>query len=448
MEFDGSPSQKTLPTLSFNKKLVFYFLLLLFTYIFTEILSYGAYRLLYGQFSFSQNQSERAQIISPVAKNAGPLYGGDRRNWNVLHPYYGFVTEGVDPNIQCKDTTNCDRRARTYEDLPFVQSNADNLIVGILGGSFAHGVSYATESIKHTLARIPRFKGKEIHLYHMAVGGYKQPQQLLKFNYFLALGAQFDIVINIDGFNEIAIPGTENLTKGVNPFFPRSWYYYVDGALNEDLLVLYGIRASAKTQQKAYASFFSSSPIRYTFSANLLWAVLNRNIANKMKNTDVALIEYKGADSRKRHYVTTGPDYSFQESSESFYQNMAEFWARCSLLIYNQCLELDIEYYHFLQPNQYVTGSKPMSDVEKSIAFSDRSLYGKAAAEGYPYLIEQGKALQTQGVPYHDLTMLFSQTRKDLYIDDCCHLNMPGYTLVAQEIFNTIANSHPPVIQE
>ena len=33
--------------------------------------------------------------------------------------------------------------------------------------------------------------------------GYKQPQQLMAYNYLLSLGAEFDAVINIDGYNVI-----------------------------------------------------------------------------------------------------------------------------------------------------------------------------------------------------------------------------------------------------
>ena len=35
--------------------------------------------------------------------------------------------------------------------------------------------------------------------------GYKQPQQLLILSYFLSIGQSFDVVVNIDGFNEVAM---------------------------------------------------------------------------------------------------------------------------------------------------------------------------------------------------------------------------------------------------
>jgi hypothetical protein len=435
---DEAGANKPTTPISLRKRFFFYFLLLFFIYAFAELLSYGGYRLIYGKFSFSQIQTLRDTIISPELGTSKSNYGANRKNWNVIHPYLGFVTEGVDANKTCEEKKNCDRRARTYEDLPFIKSNDSNVIVGVLGGSFAHGVSTTSNILQHALSKVPHFKGKEIIMIHMAVGGYKQPQQLMKFNYYLALGAHFDVIINIDGFNEIAIPGTENLPKGVHPLFPRSWYYYIDGALNEEMLSLYGIRAHSKKQQTQYASLFSFPLIRYSVTGNLFWKLINRNIVSKISHADVALIEYKESDANKRRYVATGPDYTYT-SSKHFYQDMVEVWARSSALIYNQCLELGVEYYHFLQPNQHVKGSKPMLEKEKAIAFSKRSLYGKAATEGYPYLIERGNRLKAEGIPYYDLTMLFSQTSKELYIDNCCHLNMPGYSLVAQKIAQTIS---------
>jgi len=81
-----------------------------------------------------------------------------------------------------------------------------------------------------------------------------------------------------------------------------------------------------------------------------------------------------------------------------------------------------------------------MLEKEKKIALSPDSKYGRAAAEGYPFLIKQGDWLLGKGVPFYDLTMLFSETFKELYIDDCCHLNMPGYDAVVMAIRTSIEN--------
>jgi hypothetical protein len=58
-----------------------------------------------------------------------------------------------------------------------------------------------------------------------AVPGSKQPQQLMTLNYYIALGAEYDLIINVDGFNEIVLPITDNYLTGTNPFFPRAWSF-------------------------------------------------------------------------------------------------------------------------------------------------------------------------------------------------------------------------------
>gem|GEM_PF-5957246 len=38
----------------------------------------------------------------------------------------------------------------------------------------------------------------------------------------LAKGKRFDLVVNLDGFNEVAF-GAENAERGVDPSYPRNW---------------------------------------------------------------------------------------------------------------------------------------------------------------------------------------------------------------------------------
>src|SRR6185436_13391576 len=49
------------------------------------------------------------------------------------------------------------------------------------------------------------FSGKEIVPLCFSHEGYKQPQQLLVLAYFLSIGQPLDLVVNIDGFNEVAL---------------------------------------------------------------------------------------------------------------------------------------------------------------------------------------------------------------------------------------------------
>ena len=79
-----------------------------------------------------------------------------------------------------------------------------------------------------------------------------------------------------------------------------------------------------------------------------------------------------------------------------------------------------------------------MSAGEKTRAVNERSPYRNAVMHGYPVLAGFGRDLQTAGVNFTDLTMIYSQSPEPLYSDDCCHTNLAGSDLVAQRIIATI----------
>jgi hypothetical protein len=62
--------------------------------------------------------------------------------------------------------------------------------------------------------------GARFVIVNLALPGYKQPQQLMSLAWVLSLGAHFDAVINVDGFNEVALAPLENVPKRVFPFYP------------------------------------------------------------------------------------------------------------------------------------------------------------------------------------------------------------------------------------
>ena len=53
--------------------------------------------------------------------------------------------------------------------------------------------------------------------------GYKQPQQLLVPTYFLSIGQVFDLVVNIDGFNEVALSSV-NHQRGLDISMPSAMH--------------------------------------------------------------------------------------------------------------------------------------------------------------------------------------------------------------------------------
>ena len=47
--------------------------------------------------------------------------------------------------------------------------------------------------------------GRKIDIVRLALPGQKQPQQLMTLAWVQSLGAEFDIVVNLDGYNEAVL---------------------------------------------------------------------------------------------------------------------------------------------------------------------------------------------------------------------------------------------------
>lgn len=115
----------------------------------------------------------------------------------------------------------------------------------------------------------------------------------------------------------------------------------------------------------------------------------------------------------------------------------ARLWERSSVQMAHLCAANGIEYYHFLQPNQYYEGSKSLSPHEKDFAVAHGG-YARFAQKGYPVLVAAGASLLESGVPFYDLTGIFANETRTVYIDSCCHVNQLGNDLLAEAIAGAI----------
>jgi hypothetical protein len=103
------------------------------------------------------------------------------------------------------------------------------------------------------------------------------------------------------------------------------------------------------------------------------------------------------------------------------------------------CAAEGMRYHHFLQPNQYVPGSKPMGAAEKAVAYRTDSENRLPVERGYPLLQAEGARLARLGVDFHDLSRLYAAVPQPLYIDDCCHLNREGNAIMGEVVGRVIA---------
>ncbi|MBT4864459.1 MAG: hypothetical protein HON53_04955, partial [Planctomycetaceae bacterium] len=278
----------------------------------------------------------------------------------------------------------------------------------------------------------------------LAIGAHKQPQQLFALNYLLSLGAEFDYLVNIDGFNEVALAYTDNASVDTFYAYPYGWaarsVNLMDpqkSALAFQLLETRGSRQQW-AQQVNSNSLFQLSP-----TVNLIWKLRDRQQFAAIVKLNESLRDARA--KLGKGYLQTGPTTNPQEEAKLF-SEMVRLWKRCSIQLNGTCNANGIRYLHFLQPNQYVSNSKPMNESEFEIATlgsPSAPEFAAAVTKGYPLLIQEGGDLPNHGVDFHDLTMLFAQTESAIYVDSCCHFNKSGNSMLADAIAEAILARNP-----
>ena len=143
---------------------------------------------------------------------------------------------------------------------------------------------------------------------------------------------------------------------------------------------------------------------------------------------------------RTNEYAASGPPAPFSNPGE-MYPALAKTWAESSFQMNAVADAKGIRYFHFLQPNQYLQGSKPMGAEERRVAIKENHSYAISVRTGYPELRNRGRELIQRGVNFVDLTNLYASVREPVYADNCCHVNAAGRRIVVEAIAKTIISS-------
>ena len=363
-------------------------------------------------------------VTGPTGLKAGDDY------IEVLHPYFGFVGD-PDQDKSGKVSEFGFNMAGNVN--PVVKRSPGKITVGLFGGSFG-AVIYP--SLKSVLDQHASQLGKDFILINLAAGGYKQPQQLMILNYLLALGAEFDLIINIDGFNEVSLPPLEQIPKKVNPFFPRLWDHRTVNTKSPATIRSIGLAEVARRSKKKWADTFRKGHFYWSPTLFMFWQARDKSLARTIYERN-RKVRDEGAGSQPYTYTMRGPAYVYKDD-EQLYRDLVDVWKRSSSQMKVLSEANGARYYHFLQPNQYVDGSKPMTGAEKRQAMNEMSPHKSAVVKGYPVLQKAGNELQAAGMNFTDLTMIFANNREILYSDDCCHTNSDGSDIVANRIYETI----------
>ena len=380
-----------------RKKVLYYGLMLLLTLLVLEGMAGRAYYAAYGQgYGRGGSDTPAGSAITDVAPNISKL----------RHPFYGF--SGTPERI--------------LNVAPPQQRRPDTVVIGLLGGSVAQRVApFLQEALNRRFAanQLPR---RPLVL-NLAITAAKQPQQTMIVANTLLLGGEFDLIVNLDGVNEVVGGEEWNFKNGVFPFLPQWWDKRV-GLTRADILRA-GQIGILRREQARRAAAGETSLLRWS-------AVFG--LAQRWRQERIAA----AISQRNRQLAAAATDYSLEKHGpghwpgrDELFPEAARVWYRGSLLLARLAEVAGADYYHFLQPSQYVPGAKPLSAPERKAAYKPEGGYGAAVIKGYPLLRQYNRDLLGQGINYFDLTGIFVDHPETLYIDDCCHLNERGYELLA-----------------
>ncbi len=339
----------------------------------------------------------------------------------IAHPFYG-LTAGSPRNA--------------LNAMPPRPRREDTVIIGLLGGSVAEQVKpYFQEALNRWFAakELPRRPA----VLGLALGSLRQPQQTMIVTNTLLLGGEFDLIVNLDGFNELrggaAWVGGFDLVVNLDRFNELN-----RGSMTGAELLLVGRLRALRGEQARRLRAGATSPLRGSALFGLANRYQQERIAAEIIRLNQQLAGTAADDSpqqpeRRQQRAAPGR----RERQRERLPENARFWYRSSVMLARLAQLAGADYYHFLQPNQYVPDSKPLSDWEREFA---RVAGAQRSVEpGYPLLREFNQDLRNQGINYFDLTGIFADHRETLYIDDCCHLNQRGNELLAAAMVRRMA---------
>lgn len=415
-----------------------------------ELASLAVFRVSEGRgFNYKRLARERAQAVAearpavpspptsrPAALPRDPdgVEGRPEKTAAELtpHPFMGFV---YDPESRWMEPAlkmgGLQLSEHGFFVVPRPAGQGPEWTVAVFGGSLAANFSIDGRRILgEVLAASPALKGRRIRVRSFALGGFKQPQMAEALLYLLSLGERFDAVVELDGFNDLAVSFSDHRATGKFPFYPREWENLVSAALSPEDLRRLATLAYLLDRRAGQAQIFSRRPLPWSVTASLIWRRLDRRTLRQIAAArEATATRHSAVDT----YRARGPVRRY-ESDEALLRELAAVWGRSSLQMHRLCAGAGIVYHHFLQPNQYVPDSKPMGSEEKALAYRADHPYRNAIEKGYPLLQAEGRALTGQGVPFTDLVPLFAGVSEPRYSDDCCHVNQAGNDALGRRI--------------
>lgn len=343
-----------------------------------------------------------------------------RRKERVIHPFTGYDFAGG------LDLLNAEVRMLRGG------KHEDAIEILIVGGSVSQMFSqYGAQPLTEVLQRDERLRDQRIRFLNFGRGGFKQPQQLHMFTYLLALGFDPEVVILIDGFNEVALANQNVENYGTHPAYPSAshWGHLVrTGGPDQQALAILFAAYQLRTEVGELCERSLAWP--WIFRSSILGRRVIERLAELRQEAVQAQRRYEAYVAKKAEFVTRGPDWN-PKLKEPLMESVA-VWAESARMMHDLCRERGILFLHVLQPTLWDPGAKPITAEERKVgATSDVWLAG--VERGYPLLRMLGAKLAAEGLPFVDGSLFFADVEETIYID-ACHVEHEGNRILAEKI--------------
>lgn len=365
-----------------------------------------------------------------------PFQINPERVWEntlVIHPFFGYVYDTKLKGVNNFGFTTKYNILMCKTGYCFADNNRDKtLVVGIFGGSFAEQTGLMNEYLERKLAEI--FPSKKPVVINMAIGGHALPQSAFIFIYFREL---FDIVIFIDGLNEIWNP-IENNTVGNPPEFVKAIVFnynrYLENGTKGNNPRLTKSIVEIKRRFCLITRFSLLPVIRQSLFVHYCWERIRDAFVNKVNRYSTQIMN---------SYDKQGS--FFNRSDEDICDFSVQKWKDYHALIHDIASSKNILDIHILQPNPYIAGSKTLSQTERKLILHSYSIENYVLL-GYPKLQKAVLDLRNKGILAEDLSYIFKDVQKDIWVD-VCHVNQLGYSKILDRISEIVNKNKDSILR-
>jgi len=282
------------------------------------------------------------------------------------------------------------------------------------------------------LEQDPRFSGRKVEMLRYAVSAMKQPQQVTQLAYLFSIGLKIDAVINLDGFNEVAI-GNKNAARGFHPAYPSvpDWTRMAtDWTGDTESIQLIDKLHTLKQRLVDTYEAAIASPLRWSALYCMARSTQIKHLRWESTSCQGAFVERVRQIAPQNDRSVTGP--KFEGSEQEAVRLSVLTWMESSISIESMCAVRGVQYLHVLQPTLLDSSSKvPTPEETAGVTVSQEWVRGVEL--GYPLLRKAGRRLRERGVNFLDASRVFLDVKEHLYTD-ACHFNRRGNVILAEAI--------------